>query len=43
MFTLEQIDNSRNLATHDLNNFIANKLGYLLKRFLNLDLIDSYE
>lgn len=43
MFTLEQIENGRNLATQDFNNSTANRLGHLLKRFLNLNLIDSYE
>lgn len=43
MFTLEQIENARNLATQDFNNSTANRLGHLLKRFLNLNLIDSYE
>lgn len=43
MFTLEQIENARNLATQDFNNPTANRLGHLLKRFLNLNLIDSYE
>lgn len=36
MFTLEQIENARNLATQDFNNSTANRLGHLLKRFLNL-------
>lgn len=43
MFTLEQIENARNYATQDFNNSTANRLGHLLKRFLNLNLIDSYE
>lgn len=43
MFTLEQIENARNLATQDFNNSTANRLGHLLKRFLNLNLIDSYD
>lgn len=43
MFTLEQIENARNLATQDFDNSTANRLGHLLKRFLNLNLIDSYE
>lgn len=43
MFTLEQIENARNLATQDFNNSTANRLGHLLKRFLNLNLIDTYE
>lgn len=43
IFTLEQIEIARNLATQDFNNSTANRLGHLLKRFLNLNLIDSYE